>query len=175
MGTGYVVLSLGKLGLFYFLFIADLLHRIISVKSIYDTLEVLLALKFFLHLSELLLLVLFSFDHGQPIPLPVKPLFEGVAELLAFVLTLIRLFFLSLGFDVLEKRALLTDFPLLFLSVNLSDLWSLGLFSHLPTSVHLGLDIGMLIPALSTALGGFHLVFGSAQLSEICSRQNWFG
>ena len=77
LGTGYVVLSLGKLGLFYFLFIAALLHRIISVESIDETLEVLSALQFLLRLSELLLLVLFSFEHGQPIPLPVKPLVEG--------------------------------------------------------------------------------------------------
>ena len=32
-GTGYVVLSFGKLGLFYFLFITVLLQRIISCKS----------------------------------------------------------------------------------------------------------------------------------------------
>jgi hypothetical protein len=44
LGTGYVVLSLGKLGLFYFLFIAVLLHRIISVESVDETLEILLAL-----------------------------------------------------------------------------------------------------------------------------------
>ena len=44
LGRGYVVLSFGKLGLFYFLFIATLLHRIISVESIDETLEVLLAL-----------------------------------------------------------------------------------------------------------------------------------